>query len=53
MRRTSAANAIGFEQARDAAFAQADGLGGCRRQYPQIEEPIGGEIVTQFERLGY
>jgi len=49
--RLEAANAMGFQQAHDAAFAQADGLGGCRRQYPQIEEPIGGEIVTQFERL--
>ncbi len=39
--RLEAANAMGFQQARDAAFAQADGLGGCRRQYPQIEQPIG------------
>ena len=54
MRRTSAASmrrAMGFQQARDAAFAQAGNLGGCRRQRPQIEEPIDGEIVTEFERL--
>ena len=49
--RLDAANAMGFQQARDAALAQAGSLGGCRRQCPQIEEPIGGEIVTEFERL--
>lgn len=49
--RLDAANAMGFQQARDTAFARAGSLGGCRRQCPQIEEPLGGEIVTEFERL--
>ena len=49
--RLDAANAMGFQQARDAAFAQADGLGGCRRQCPQFEEPISGEIVAKLECL--
>jgi len=46
-----AANAVGFQQARRAALAQAGGLGGRRGHGPQIEEPIGGRIVAEFERL--
>ena len=32
-------------------FAQAGGLGGRRRQSPEVEEPVGGEIVAEFEGL--
>ncbi len=49
--RTDAANTMGLQQARDTALAQAGGLGGRPRQNPEVEEPVGGDIVVEFEAL--
>src|SRR5215472_8259271 len=44
-------DAVRFENAVDTTFADAGGLGRCWHRSPQFEEPIGAEIVADFERL--
>src|SRR5215471_17423704 len=43
-------DAISLQDALDGAFPQATGCGRGRRRGPQLEKPVGSEIVADRER---
>src|SRR6266436_5408762 len=58
MRRTSnlgslpTAQAVRFDKPFDGGLTQPDRLRRCRCLVPQIEKPIGGEVVSELDHLG-
>src|SRR5208337_3800195 len=46
-----ATDAVTLEQALNRGFVHALGLVGGWSQTPQVEEPIGGDVVGEFEKL--